>query len=257
MNTGVRFYLFSTVIAIQPMMTVLRTIPFCISCPLTNESWVSCHRQPSMRGFDYFVIVEGLISWVNKHHNDAEYHPVVIYGNEIMVPYCFLKILLNHFQMVNREISSVGARSGVGVTKTIFSVPLFSKFFQHYQNTGYLLNISFISGRCRRSSAAVTPVKNEWDSNNLKGTFARSKILLAEKLTNGALVTPTPGIESSHMITWKDISFVALANTIRRHALSDATIFMRHYSKAKNLGGMIWVTQASTCRAIQTSINKS
>ena len=86
MNTGVRFYLFSTVIAIQPMMTVLRSIPFCISCPLTNESLVSCHRQPSMRGFDYFVIVEGLNSWVNKRHNDAKYHPVVIYGNEIMVP---------------------------------------------------------------------------------------------------------------------------------------------------------------------------
>ena len=30
------------------------------------------------------------------------------------------------------------------------------------------------------------------DSNNLRGTFARSKMLLTEKFTNGALVTPTP-----------------------------------------------------------------
>ena len=45
---------------------------------------------------------------------------------------------------------------------------------------------------CRCSSAAVTPVKYECDANNLTGTFARSKILLPEKLTNGALVTPTP-----------------------------------------------------------------
>ena len=51
----------------------------------------------------------------------------------------------------------------------------------------------FIFDRCCRSSAAVTPVKYECDANNLTGTFARSKILLTEKLTNGALVTPTPG----------------------------------------------------------------
>ena len=50
----------------------------------------------------------------------------------------------------------------------------------------------FIFDRCCRSSAAVTPVKYECDTNNLTGTSARSKILLTEKLTNGALVTPTP-----------------------------------------------------------------
>ena len=52
----------------------------------------------------------------------------------------------------------------------------------------------FIFDRCCRSSAAVTPAKYECDANNLTGTFARSKILLTEKLTNGALVTPTPAI---------------------------------------------------------------
>ena len=51
----------------------------------------------------------------------------------------------------------------------------------------------FIFDRGHRSSATVTPVKYECDANNLTGTFARSKILLMEKLTNGALVTPTPG----------------------------------------------------------------
>ena len=51
-----------------------------------------------------------------------------------------------------------------------------------------------IFDRCRRSSAAVTPVKYECDANNLTGPFARSKILLTEKLTNGALVTPTPEV---------------------------------------------------------------
>ena len=37
------------------------------------------------------------------------------------------------------------------------------------------------------------PVKYECESKNLTVTFARSKILLTEKLTNEALVTPTPG----------------------------------------------------------------
>ena len=41
------------------------------------------------------------------------------------------------------------------------------------------------------------PVKYECDWNNLAGAFARSKILLTEKLRNGALVTPTPGLCSS------------------------------------------------------------
>ena len=52
----------------------------------------------------------------------------------------------------------------------------------------------FIFDRCCRSSAAATPVKYECDANKLTGTFARSKILLTEKLTNGALVTPIPGV---------------------------------------------------------------
>ena len=49
-----------------------------------------------------------------------------------------------------------------------------------------------IFDRCRRSWAATTPVKYEWDLKNVTGTFARWKILLTEKLTNGTLVTPTP-----------------------------------------------------------------
>ena len=50
----------------------------------------------------------------------------------------------------------------------------------------------FIFDWYRRSSAVAIPVKYECASKNLTGTFARSKILLTEKLTNRALVTPTP-----------------------------------------------------------------
>ena len=77
--------------------------------------------------------------------------------------------------------------------------------YHHCQNTGYLLNIMFIFDRCCRSSAALTPVKYECDTNNLTGTSARSKILLTEKLTNGALVTPTHvllAVIPSDVVVW-------------------------------------------------------
>ena len=51
----------------------------------------------------------------------------------------------------------------------------------------------FIFDRYRRSTAVVIPVKYECESKNLTVTFARSKILLTENLTNGALATPTQG----------------------------------------------------------------
>ena len=81
---------------------------------------------------------------------------------------------------------------GVGVTKHIFSVPLFSLFFQDDQNTGYLYDITFIFDRCRRSWAAETPDKYERYWKYLSYTFVKSKFSVTEKLTNGALVTPHP-----------------------------------------------------------------
>ena len=50
----------------------------------------------------------------------------------------------------------------------------------------------FIFDRCRRSSAAATPAENECDAKNLTGALTGWKILLTEKLTSGALVTPNP-----------------------------------------------------------------
>ena len=72
--------------------------------------------------------------------------------------------------------------------------------FQHHRNTRLILNITVIFDRCRRSSAAVTPVKYKCYSENLKGTFARSKTLFTEKLTNGALVSPSQFPVSSHWV---------------------------------------------------------
>ena len=63
--------------------------------------------------------------------------------------------------------------------------------FHYCQNTGYLLNITFIFDRGHHSSAVVTPVKSKSDSYNVIGTFARKLSLRRNQQT---LVTPTPVI---------------------------------------------------------------
>ena len=60
-------------------------------------------------------------------------------------------------------------------------------------------------------AAAVTPVKYECDAKNLTGTFARSKILLMEELTNGVLVTPTPDLQ---IFRWTQRSFDIQKNAV-------------------------------------------
>ena len=60
-------------------------------------------------------------------------------------------------------------------------------------NDGFLRYVTSIFGICRPSLAAMTCVKYGCGSTILTHACARSKIFLTEKLTNGALVTPTPG----------------------------------------------------------------
>ena len=88
--------------------------------------------------------------------------------------------------------------SGVGVTMLIFSAPLFSEFFSIAKAHVSCWISLLIFCRCHRSSAVVAPVKYKRDSNNSRCTFARSKILLTEKSTNAALVTPTPEPYTQH-----------------------------------------------------------
>ena len=63
----------------------------------------------------------------------------------------------------------------------------------------------------------MLPVKYGCDSKNITGTFAKSKILFTGKLTNGALVTPTPGPEQTVVQTietpviWDAIAFILTA----------------------------------------------
>ena len=74
-------------------------------------------------------------------------------------------------------------KPSVGITKPISSVPLLPRYLplsKHWLPIEYRMHIL----NCRRSSAAVAPVKYGRDLKNLTG--------LTEKLTSGALATSTP-----------------------------------------------------------------
>ena len=64
----------------------------------------------------------------------------------------------------------------------------------------------------------MTPVKYECDSGNLTGTFATPKILLTEKLANGALVTPTPDLHVSYNNIFLLVCFIVLLILTVLHA---------------------------------------
>ena len=101
---------------------------------------------------------------------------------------------MTEFPWMNSEDSTADILQPHQVWGLLSQFPPFRYFpiyCQNRQKTRQLLNIRFIFGRCRRSSAAVTLGQYGCDWNNSIYTFARSKILLTDKLANGALVIPT------------------------------------------------------------------
>ena len=113
-----------------------------------------------------------------------------------------------HCDCVHNSWYVLYIRGGSYQTNFLHSV-IFLIFQQNCGYTRQLLNIMFIFDRyrCHYSWAADTPVKYECDSKNLTSTFARSEILLIEKLTNGAVIyTPNPRLVSAKTLhcwwTW-------------------------------------------------------
>ena len=82
---------------------------------------------------------------------------------------------------------------GVGVTEPICSAPLFSSFFRIVETqANYWISHLYLTGvaaaQLWRHLSNMNVIKK-----NITDTFARSEILLTEKLMHRALVTPTPG----------------------------------------------------------------
>ena len=71
--------------------------------------------------------------------------------------------------------------------------PNFSEWWKQWLPEWYQVHIWQVSPQLSSSWAVETPGKYEHDWKCLTYTFAKSKFLVTEKLTNGALVTPTPG----------------------------------------------------------------
>ena len=85
-----------------------------------------------------------------------------------------------------------------GVYWAIFLRSIILWILQYCQNTRWLLNIIFLFGRCRRNWAAATPIKYEWDSQNLT-YFYRIENFLYGQIDVRSLVTPTPGM---YLVPW-------------------------------------------------------
>ena len=83
--------------------------------------------------------------------------------------------------------SSTGANkpTAVGIVQDI---QVYFPFFFEYQNTDYLLDITFIFDRCHHSIAVATPVKYECDSQDPRGTCENLELHIRAKLMKGGLV---------------------------------------------------------------------
>ena len=75
-----------------------------------------------------------------------------------------------------------------------------------YKNTCYI----FIFDRCHHSQAVETPAKYEDDLKIQTYNFVISEMFVSEKITNGALVTPTPGGDIQSWRDERDIYLVLL-----------------------------------------------
>ena len=76
----------------------------------------------------------------------------------------------------------------MGVTMSIFVPSVLGCF----SNTGYILDIMFIFHRCHRSSAAVTLVKYECDSNGITPTFAKIRYIPNGEINERIFSDPHP-----------------------------------------------------------------
>ena len=102
---------------------------------------------------------------------------------------------LGEISLWNGAIAPLTAMHG-GHLANIHSCFIFA-FSQNDENSGYLLNIMFIFGRCCHSLAVATPVKYEHDLKDLTYTFAALNLSLTDQWTNVAVVPPPPGCANS------------------------------------------------------------
>ena len=114
------------------------------------------------------------------------------HGKSVAKPETLLLIILNLVYKYHKMRSMVGPKSKSVDRNILGRMTNVETFLQNHQSTTYLLNIMSIFDRCHRSSSAVTLVKYGCDLNNRTCASARLKISITAKLTNGALVTPTP-----------------------------------------------------------------
>ena len=122
--------------------------------------------------------------------------------------YCSKKICVIcssiFFRNASLALGQAWVCTGVGVTKPISSVPLFSKFFLNAKT----LVTDWISYSYLTYVVVVTAVKYECDLKILTGSFIKSKMFLMEKLTNRNLVTPPLVVVKQSWRVWVRLTLV-------------------------------------------------
>ena len=91
---------------------------------------------------------------------------------------CFLPYVYGWYLLTYQICGPV-----VGVTEPICHTPSFSKF-STLLSVVYLFDITLIFDSCRRSSAAVTLIKYEWDLKYQNSNFIYLKISITRKFLN-------------------------------------------------------------------------
>ena len=99
--------------------------------------------------------------------------------------------LINYIQQHQKTLCCILLDQGWGLLSQFSPFRSFPVFHDD-QYTSYLHDTTFIFDRCHWISAAETPDKYERDWKYVAYIFAKPKIFVTDKLTNGALVTSTP-----------------------------------------------------------------
>ena len=102
------------------------------------------------------------------------------------------KVAFQQVKMWNTSASSV--LSGYSIVWPVVYNHSYVFGNSEFDVKGYLYATTFICGRCHRSWAAGTPDKYERDLKYWTYALPTSHFPVTEKLTNRALVTPTPGV---------------------------------------------------------------
>ena len=148
-------------------------------------------RDPSYKGFMTSQVKSG----VNSGRSNFDFISMIQSGHRYFSFKTIQHTKKLTFLVLNPEYSRIATSipcPGVGVTKPISSVPLLSDIFDIVKHTSCIEYHVYIWQVSPQPSCGDTCQIWMW-FKEYNGHFCEIEYMLTEKLTNGALITPTPG----------------------------------------------------------------